>query len=127
MDAHDDGGRTAIRAIAVAAVALAGLAFSLFGPSEQLDSLFLDGEWRLLRRFDARPSPEEIVIVGVDEATVRSIPEPPGLWHAALGLALTRLASTKPRGMVLELPLPERSYDGIKPGLDRALFDGLAA
>src|SRR5262249_16420541 len=26
----------------------------------------------------------------------------------------------------LDFPLPDRSYDGIRPGLDRALFDGLA-
>ena len=131
MEAHDDGARTALRAIAVAAIALAGLAFSLLPPaqplSEPLDSLLLDAQWRLLRRFDSRPAPEEIVIVGIDEATVKAIPEPPGLWHAALGRVLTRIAAAKPRAIGFELPLPERSYDGIKPGLDRALFEGLAA
>ena len=124
---HDDGARAALRAIAVAAVALAGLAFSLLPPAERLDSMLLDAQWRLLRRFDVRPAPDEIVIVGIDEATVKAIPEPPGLWHAALGRTLARLASVQPRAMALELPLPERSYDGVKPGLDRALFEGLAA
>ena len=123
---HDDGARSALRAIAVAAIALAGLAFSLLPPAEGLDSLLLDAEWRLLRRFDVRPAPEEIVIVGIDEATVKAIPEPPPLWHAALGRALTRIASVQPRAMALELPLPERSFDNVKPGLDRALFEGLA-
>jgi CHASE2 domain-containing sensor protein len=127
MEAHDDGARSALRAIAVVAIALAGLAFfSLAPPAERLDALLLDAQWKILRRFDARPAPEEIVIVGVDEATVRAIPEPPGLWHAALGRALAKLASAKPRAMALELPLPERSFDGVKPGVDRALFDGLA-
>jgi CHASE2 domain-containing sensor protein len=126
MEAHDDGGRSALRAIAVAAIALAGFGFSLLPPAERLDAFLLDAEWRILRRFDPRPAPEDIVIVGVDEASVKAIPEPPGLWHAALGRALARIAAAKPRAIGLELPLPERSFDGVKPGLDRALFDGLA-
>jgi CHASE2 domain-containing sensor protein len=126
MDAHDDAGRTATRAISVAAIALAGLALSVLALTARLDSVLLDMQWQLLRRFDVRQAPNDIVIVGVDEASVAAIPEPPGLWHATLGRALTRLASAKPRAIGLELALPERSFDGIKPGLDRALFDGLA-
>ena len=131
MEPHDDGAGTALRAIAVVAIALAGLAFSVVpgisDVSERADAVLLDAQWRLLRRFDVRPAAEEIVIVGIDEATVKSIPEPPGLWHASLGRALAKLASVQPRAMALTLPLPERSFDGLKPGLDRALFDGLAA
>ena len=127
MEAHDDGGRSALRAIAVAALALAGLLFAFTPLAERADAVLLDLQWRTLVRFDARPAPDEIVIVGIDEATVRAIPEPPGLWHAALGRALARIASAKPRAIGLEFALPERSYDGVKPGLDRALFDGLAA
>ena len=126
MEAHDDG-RSAMRALAVAAIALAGFVFALTPVAERLDASLLDLEWRILRRFDARPAAEEIVVVGIDEATVRAIPEPPGLWHASLGRALARLAAAKPRAIGLEFPLPERSYDTVKPGLDRALFEGLAA
>ena len=126
MEAHDDGGRSAMRAIAAAAIALLGLVFSLLPVAERLDSVLLDAEWRLLRRFDWRPAPEEIVIVGIDEESVRAIPEPPGLWHAALGRALARIAAARPRAIGLALPLPERSYDAVKAGVDRALFEGLA-
>ena len=56
-----------------------------------------------------------------------AIPEPPGLWHAPLGLALARIAAAKPRAIGLDYPLPERSFDAIRPGLDRALIVGLAA
>ena len=126
MEAHDDGGRSAMRAIAVAAIALAGFVFALTPVAERLDASLLDLQWRVLRRFDARPVPDDIAIIGIDEATVRAIPEPPGLWHATLGRALAKLAGTKPRAIVLEMPLPDRSYDSVKPGLDRALFDGLA-
>lgn len=127
MEAHDDGGRSAMRAIGVAALALAGFVASFVPPVERVDAALLDLEWRVLRRFDPRPAPDDIVIVGIDEATVRSIAEPPGIWHATLARALTRLATAKPRAIGLAHPLPERSYDPVKPGLDRELFDGLAA
>ena len=127
MEAHDEGSRTTLRGLAVAAIALVGLVFSLLPLAARFDAAILDAEWRLLRRFEVQAAPNDIIIVGVDEATVASIPEPPGLWHAALGHALTKLAEARPRAIGLELPLPERSYDGVKAGLDRALFDGLAA
>ena len=127
MKAHDDGGRGAMSAIAVAAIALAGAVFALLPPAERADAPLLDAQWRLLRRLDPRPAPDDIVIVGVDEASVRSIPEPRGIWHATLGRALAKIAAAKPRAIGLELPLPERSYDAVKPGLDRALFEGLAS
>jgi CHASE2 domain-containing sensor protein len=127
MNEPDDGGRAATRAFAVAAIALAGFLVSLTPLAPYLDDALLDREWRLLRQFDPRPSADDIIIVGVDPATVNAIPEPPGLWHAALGMALARIAAAKPRAIGLDFPLPDRSYDSVKPGLDRALFAGLAA
>lgn len=121
-----DGGGSATGALAVAALALAGLAFALTPAAGRLDDALLDAQWRTLRRFDRVPAPDDIAIVGIDEATVRAIPEPPPLWHAALGSALARIASARPRAILLDFPLPERSFDGIRPGLDRALFEGLA-
>src|SRR6202521_5087421 len=127
MNEPDDGGRAATRAFAVAAIALAGFLVSLTPLVPYLDDALLDREWRLLRQFDPRPSADDIIIVGVDPATVNAIPEPPGLWHASLGVALARIAAAKPRAIGLDFPLPERSYEAIRPGLDRALLVGLAA
>lgn len=126
MHRHDDG-RSATRALAVAAIALAGFVFSLTPAAGGLDAALLDHAWRILRKFDVRPAPDDIVIVGIDEASVGAIPEPPALWHATLGRALAQLAAQEPRAIALVFPLPERSFDSVKPGLDRALFDGLAA
>lgn len=126
MENRDPGGRQALRALAVAAVALAGLAFSITPFSRRLDNALLDLGWIALSRVDTRAAPDDIVIVGIDEASVRAIPEPPGLWHAALARALARIADARPRAILFDLPLPERSYDGVKPGVDRALFEGLA-
>jgi adenylate cyclase len=127
MAEPDDGGRAALRAFAVAALAAAGFLFSLTPFAGALDEALLDLEWRLLRKFDPRPAPDDIIIVGIDPASVSSIPEPPALWHDAIGRALARVAAAKPRAMVLDFPLPDRSYEAIRPGLDRALFAGLAA
>lgn len=127
MERHDDGAGAAQRALATAAIALAGFVLALTPIADYLDNALLDAGWRVLRRFDARPAPDEIAIIGIDDATVKSIAEPPGLWHATLGRALERVARARPRAIALDLPLPERSFDGVKPGVDRALFDGLAA
>jgi len=127
MAEPDDGGRAALRAFAVAALALTGFLFSLAPVAGALDDPLLDLQWKLLRKFDLRAAPDDIVIVGIDPASVSSIPEPPALWHDAIGRALARIAATKPRAIALDFPLPDRSHEAIRPGLDRALFAGLAA
>ena len=126
MSDADDGGRAVLRAVAVAGAALAGFLFSLTPAAPWLDGIALDTSWRILRRFEARPAPGDMIIVGIDPASVNAIPEPPPLWHEPLGLALARVASAKPRAIVLDYMLPDRSFDAIRPGLDRALFNGLA-
>ena len=126
MSEPDDGGRAVLRAVAVAAVALAGFLFSLTPVATSLDATLVDASWRTLRKFDVRPAPDEMIIVGIDPATLNAIPEPPPLWHQPLGAALARIAAAQPRAIALDFPLPERSYDNIRAGLDRALFTGLA-
>jgi CHASE2 domain-containing sensor protein len=127
MAEPDDGGRAALRAFAVAALALAGFLVSLTPVGSALDDPLLDLQWKLLRKFDPRSAPDDIVIVGIDPASVSAIPEPVALWHDAIGRALARIAATKPRAIALDFPLPDRSYEAIRPGLDRALFAGLSA
>lgn len=119
--------RGALRAFCVAAVALAGLIFSATGVAPRIDDALLDREWRFLRQFAPRLSADDVIIVGIDPATVSAIPEPAALWHASLGLALARISSAKPRAIGLDFPLPERSYEALRPGLDRAFLTGLAA
>jgi len=121
------GGRASLAMFAVVALALAGFAFSLTPAATALDNRLLDLEWRVLRAQFPAPAPDDIVIVGIDRATIESIPAPPGLWHEQLGEALTRIAAARPRAIGFDYPLPERSYESIHPGLDRALFRGIAA
>ena len=114
-------------ALALAAIALAGFLFSLTPVAEHLDHALLDAQWRLLRKLEVRVSADDVVIVGVDEASLAMLPEPPPVWHEALGRALARVAAAEPRAIALDLPLPERSFDAVRKGLDQALFEGLAA
>ena len=117
----------AMRGYAVAALALMGLLFSWTPVAERIDLMLLDVEFDLLRRFDPKPAPDDIIIVGIDDRTFQEIPEPLGLWHEPLGRVLAKLASAKPRAIGLDITLPDRSYDAMRPGLDRALMAGLAA
>lgn len=126
MAEPDDGSRAVLRAVAVAAAALAGFLFSLTPLATHLDAAVLDASWRALRKIDTRPSADEMIIVGIDPATVNAITEPPGLWHEPLARALARIAAARPTAIALDFPLPERSFDSVRPGLDRALFAGLA-
>ena len=109
------------------ALALAGFGFSFTPWAERIDMALLDREWAVLRTVAARPAPDDIVIVGVDEASVSAVPQPVGAWNQPLGEVLVRIASAKPQAVALAIPLPDRSLDVLAPGLDRALLVGLAA
>ena len=87
----------AMRGYAVAALALMGLLFSWTPVAERIDLVLLDVEFDLLRKFDPKAAPDDIIIVGIDDRTFQEIPEPLGLWHEPLGRVLAKLASAKPR------------------------------
>lgn len=127
MDTAERGQGAATRGFAVVALAIAGLLFAFTPLAERADLVLLDAQWQALRRFDLRPAPDDIVVVGVDEATVARIAEPRGLWHEALGKGLARIAAARPRAIGLDMTLPDRSYESTRPGLDHALLLGLAA
>lgn len=127
MEEPQGGRPTATGAFAVAALAIAGLAFAWTPLAERLDEGLLDSGFAFLRKVALRPAPDDILIVGVDDATFRAIPDPLGMWHQPLGAALGKIAAAKPRAIGLDVALPERSFDAIRPGLDRALLEGLVA
>ena len=127
MTEEEDGARATLRVFAIAAIALLGLAFSATPVAERVDAALLDAQWSLLRKFDPRTAPDDIIIVGIDEHTYRAIEEPLGMWHVPLGKTLALVASAKPRAIGLDVALPERSLDGVRAGLDRALLTGIAA
>jgi class 3 adenylate cyclase len=56
---------------------------------------------------------------------VRALPDPFAMAHGAIGAALEALVDGGVRLIVLDVVLPDRSYDHLRPGLDLALFRGL--
>lgn len=74
-----------------------------------------------------RPAPDGIVVVGIDEASLAALDEPLSLAHRTFGRALTALANARPRAVGLDLVLPDRAFETLAPGSDRALIEGLLA
>ncbi len=126
MKPHTGTARHGSQALAVASIAVAGFLVAMLPWADHLDHSVLDSQWRILRKLEVRATLDEVIVVGVDEASLAALPEPPPVWHASIGRALSRVAAARPRAVVFTLPLPDRSFDNVKPGLDRALFAGLA-
>jgi class 3 adenylate cyclase/CHASE2 domain-containing sensor protein len=103
---------------------LVGVLAAAAWPVTQPDLKWLDLQWRAMRAADAGPA-EPIVIVGIDEPSLASTPEPLALWHRQLAELLLALGEAKPRQVALDIVLPDRSFAEIAPGLDQALVRAL--
>ena len=112
-----------VRAGLVAAVA-AGLAIGALDLAAPLQRRLADAGFAFLRAHAAAVS-DGIVVVGIDEDTVASLPEPMTLWHRHLGAFLSAAAQARARVVGVDLVLPDRSHTAIAPDLDRALVDGI--
>ena len=106
----------------VAAMA-AGAAIGALDLAAPLERRLSDAGFALLR--SAAAPDDRIVVIGIDEATVASLPEPMTLWHRHLGDLLTAAARGRARVVGLDLVLPDRSYAAVAPDLDAALVDGI--
>jgi class 3 adenylate cyclase len=96
--------------------------------SRYLDHRLLDAQLGWIRAIRAEsPVQGAIVVVGIDEATVARLPEPLALWHRHLGAFLQAMARAGARAVELDVVLPDRSYDDLVEGLDRALLVGFVA
>src|SRR5262245_59922886 len=93
----------------LAAVLLLGALTGALGFTEALDLKLLDAQFRMLRAWSPRPVARDVVIVGVDEETVRRFPEPITLWHRQLGQFLGAMARARPSVLGIDIVLPDRS------------------
>ena len=117
----------------VALLAIAILVFSFlysFPTSNQslislLERLSFDLQMQLMRNFHPRPAKIEPVLIGMDEASEDVFEEPLAMWHEHLGKTVRALATAKPAVVGIDIQLPPKSFDKIKPGLDRALLTAL--
>lgn len=111
--------------IGFALVLLVLFATHFLPPARLLELNWLDLQFRLLRHYAPLPVSQEVVVVGIDDATLREMNLPLATMHAELGRFLEAMATAKPRAVGLDVTLPQTSYDGLKPGLDAALLRGM--
>jgi class 3 adenylate cyclase/CHASE2 domain-containing sensor protein len=102
----------------VAAVLAAGL-------PQPFDLAWQDRQSRWLAQHWPRPTPNDIVVIGIDEASLDSFGVPVATLHRQLGTLLQTMAVARPRAVAFDVVLPERSFDRIQPGLDAALARGI--
>ncbi len=95
--------------------------------ADTLSRSVLDNQFNLLHRYTAHPIKNDVVIVGIDEASYKSFKEPFALWHPYLGRFLQAMAVAKPAVVGLDIVLPERSYQFLIPDYDQSLLQGLQA
>ena len=108
----------------LAAMVLALVALHLAPTVRELDHRVLDLAFRLRRGTAVEPAPD-IVLVGVDEETERTFPEPMSLWHRHFADVFSGLAEGRPKAVGVDFALPPRSYEALSPGGDAALVQGL--
>jgi len=108
-------------------IAVVGLCICLFRVGESLDHAVLDRGFAALRRLALTPvpAPNEVVIIGLDEQAFVTLPEPSSLWHPYLGKLFAALAAARPAVVGIDLALPVRSYDFLRPGYDQPLLAGM--
>lgn len=87
----------------------------------------LDAQHRWLAQSFPKAPERDVVVVGIDDATLRAYPEPLALWHPHLGRFMQAMATAHPAAVGLDIVFPERSFDAVMPGYDRQLLQGLLA
>ncbi|MBT8115725.1 MAG: CHASE2 domain-containing protein [Arenicella sp.] len=90
-----------------------------------LDRQLLDKQFIALKQLVPQPVADDIVLIGIDEETFDYYREPLALWHGHLNTLFTGVAKAAPRGMLMDVILPERSYNFLGTDYDRQLLMGL--
>jgi adenylate cyclase len=97
---------------------------------DRVDDRLFDVQAGLIRawRQPAAPAPgPDVLIVGLDQATLDRAGVPMALVHRVLGQALDTISSAGASAIAIDLVLPERSFDHVVPGSDAALIRALSA
>jgi len=92
-----------------------------------LDNTLLDFQFRLLRKAAPQQLYSDVVVIGIDEKTYFTLPEPFALWHPHIGKLLSGLAPAKPAVVGFDIVLPVRSYNFLIPQYDVSLLQGILA
>ena len=95
--------------------------------AEPFDLAFLDRQYAFLRSHAGANAGHEVVIVGIDQQTTEQLRQPLALWHAHIGRFVRAMGDAGASVVGLDIVLPDRSYEKLLPGLDRALLVDLVA
>ncbi len=112
--------------ISIALLALAGLAFHLTPWAKQASEWAVDQGFGALRALGPKAAPDDIVVIGLDDAGIASDVPPDLAALRRLPETLLRVAKGRPRAVALLAPLPSASLEASLPGLDGALATALA-
>lgn len=110
----------------VAVLTLCGAIF-FSGAAKLPDLKLLDWQFSILHELGGKPVTKDVVVIGIDEETIKQFPEPMALWHPYFGRFLEAMMAAEPAAVGLDLILPDRSYDSILPGYDKLLLSSLYA
>jgi class 3 adenylate cyclase/CHASE2 domain-containing sensor protein len=109
----------------VAAVLTVSAVLAAASAFDPCDAAFLDLQFRVLRWLAPMPASRDVVVVGIDEESMRRLPEPVTLWHRHLGKFFGALTRAQPAVVGVDIVLPDRTYESVVPGSDKLLLTGL--
>ena len=103
------------------------LVFFSLGLLTRLDAIALDLQFRLLSIEKGAESTEDVVVVGIDDASLKEFSVPVAILHRQIGGFFEAAALGRAQGVGIDVVLPEVSFDHVQPGLDAALASGIVA
>lgn len=121
---HPRPERVAVR-VALASLVLVGVLAHFTGLTAWADRRLIDARFTILRTLGPAPVPDDIRVIGIDAESFARHPEPLALWHRHIAAMLDALAAAGPRTVVLDVALPDRSFDAYAPGGDQALAEAI--
>ena len=101
------------------------LALHIYGGFSRIDAMALDQEFRLLSHLHPQQTIDDIVIVGIDDVSLKEFSVPVAILHRQIGGFFEAMVIGGVRGVGVDVVLPEVSFDHVQPGLDAALAKGI--
>ena len=113
----------------LSALVLAGacVAAACTPAGQRADLALLDAGFRLLRALRPAAAAGEVVIVGIDDASIGASGKPFALMLDDLANLFDALREARAGAVAVDLQLPARGYDTLVPGASRRLAHALAS
>lgn len=92
-----------------------------------LEGKSFDLQTQILKKYFPTEVKNDVVVVGIDEATLEAFPEPVALWHGHWGDFMRAMQVADASAVGLDIVMPDRSFDDLVSGYDNRLLSGLLA